>query len=57
MNEQTRLELLKVAATLTAAHGSRHRDDVKKYFEHYCFYLIKNFENIGSIDPKASDDS
>jgi|GEM_PF-1946521 hypothetical protein len=57
MNEHTKLELLKIAATLTAASSSnKHSNLVKTEFEQYCFYLFKNFDKLGSIEKITSED-
>ncbi len=49
MNEQTKLELLKIAATLAAASSSnKHSNDIKSDFELHCFYLFKNFDLFGT---------
>lgn len=50
MTEQTKLELLKIAASLTIAYagsGGASDENVKKHFEHFCFYLVDNFDKLG----------
>ena len=57
MNEHTKLELLKIAATLTVASSSnKHSSLVKAEFEIYCFYLFENFDKLGSIEKITSED-
>ena len=57
MNEHTKLELLKIAATLTVASSSnKHSNHVKTEFEQYCFYLFENFDKLGSIEKITSED-
>lgn len=51
MNEQTKIELLKIAANLTNAYAGSgtNEHNVKVHFEHFCFYLFENFDKFGDI--------
>jgi hypothetical protein len=56
MNEQTKLELLKIASNLTIAqigNSGGHGNNIKKQFEHFCFYLFENFDKLG-IEEKVT---
>ncbi len=49
MNEHTKLELLKIATTLTVASSSnKNSKDIKSDFELHCFYLFENFDHFGA---------
>lgn len=51
MNEQTKIELLKIAAQLTTASSSgKTSTDIKKTFETFAFYLCKNIDELGKVE-------
>jgi hypothetical protein len=57
MTKKTKLELLKIAATLTVASSSNKTSkDIKSDFEQHCFYLFENFDRLGTT-KKVSDES
>lgn len=51
MNEQTKIELLKIAAQLaTASSSGKHPNDIKTSFENFAFYLCNNLGEIGEVE-------
>ncbi len=51
VNEQTKIELLKIAAQLaTASRSGKTSADIKKSFESFAFYLCNNLDELGEAE-------